>query len=181
MVLLGSKHAFEGVCCIYQAFGGGVVGVRVFRFTQRRQKNPVRLVPPSCFVTSWRIWFTSAAARSPSTNTHVPGCDQTYSNGRFRPGLSCISLVWGVAPGDLENCFKFTGTDQDVRAHLSCLPLRRGFYSSFGLRIKLYELQIALLALVFFSSFSVNMLKSSVRFPSVRGRPLMARWRTRLR
>lgn len=117
------NNAFEGVCCSYQAFWGRGHGV----------------------------WLDLHAKETRGKKTKML-CDQTHSNGCVRPGLSCFSLVWGVAPGDLENRLKFTGTDQDVRAHLSCLPRHTRLRSSFGAHAK-PQLQIAPLSYPFFFFF----------------------------
>lgn len=135
----------KGFVASIKRLGAGPLGLRVI-YTRRSHKEKKK-TKPERFVPPWRIWLTSALAYCQSTNTHVPGCDQTYSNIRVRPGLSCISLEGGVAPGDLENCLYFTRTDQYVRTHWGCLPFRSGIYPSFGASIKLSQLQIVPLSL----------------------------------
>lgn len=68
-------------------------------------------------------------------NSHVPEHDQTHSNACICLGFSCILLV-GIALGDLENCLKFIGTDQDVRMCFGCLlsTVKSRFANSLNLK-----------------------------------------------
>lgn len=115
--LFHSKRAFEPVRPIHQV---GAVGF-IWVITQRGgDTEPAH--------SSWLCSTLEVLAHSLSVLGYKHSCARAWSN-IFKclhlPGPLLHLISQWVAPGDLENCLKFTGTDQDVRMRFSCLPCRR--------------------------------------------------------